>query len=67
VLNEVAGELPAERMRLVPVPVIDEASDSGFERQRVLEAAVAEDSAVKDGEPNLDLVEPGGVQRRVDE
>jgi hypothetical protein len=66
-MNKVAGELPAERMRFVAVPVIDEASDCGFELQRVLEAAVAQDSSVKDGEPDLDLVEPGGVQRRVDE
>lgn len=54
-------------MRFVPVPVIDEAIDGGFELLRVLEAAVAQNPAMKDGEPDLNLVEPGGVQWCVNE
>jgi hypothetical protein len=66
-LNEVAGELPAERMGLISIPVADETNDRGFERLRVVEAAVAQDPALQDGEPDFDLVEPRGMQRRVNE
>jgi hypothetical protein len=54
-------------MGLVSIPVANEANDRGFERLRVVEAAVAQDPALQDGEPDLDLIEPRGVQRRVNE
>lgn len=36
-------------------------------RGHAFEAAVAQNAALKDTEPDLDLIDPGGMQRRVDE
>jgi hypothetical protein len=45
----------------------DEAEDIMSEGRHALEAAVAQDAPLQDAEPDLDLVDPGSMQRRVDE
>lgn len=45
----------------------DEAEDVPRERGHALEAPVAQNTALKDAEPDLDLVDPGGMQRGVNE
>src|SRR5579883_1531373 len=66
-VHESSGEGPPKGTRLGTVPVADEAEDVMSERRQALEAAVAQDTALKDAEPDLDLVDPGGMQRGVDE
>lgn len=66
-LYEVSGEFPAERVRFVAIPVGDEASHRGLELPRVAEAAESQHAPLEDGEPYLDLVDPGRVQGRVHE
>src|SRR5580700_10849422 len=66
-VHESPGEGPAEGARLSTVPVSDEAEDVASERWHALEAAVAKDAALQDAEPDLDLVNPGCMQRSVDE
>ncbi len=45
----------------------NEAEDVLRKRGHALEAAVAQNTALKNAEPDLDLIDPGGMQRRVDE
>jgi hypothetical protein len=66
-VHESSGEGPPKGTRLGTVPVPDEAEDVVSERRHALEAAVAQDTALKDAEPGLDLIDPRGVQRGVDE
>jgi hypothetical protein len=66
-VHESPREGPAEGVRLGAIPMADEAEDVPSERGHALEAAVAQDAALKDAEPDLDLVDPRGMQRRVDE
>lgn len=54
-------------MGFVAIPVRDEPQDGLLELARVVEAAETQHAALEDGEPDLDLVEPGGVQGREDE
>jgi len=61
------AKVQREGAGLVTVPMADEAEHVVRERLYALEAAVAQDAALKDAEPNLDLVNPRSVQRRVDE
>ncbi len=65
-VDESPGERPGEGTRLGTVPVLDEAENIVSQGSDTLEAAVAEDAALKNAEPDLDLVDPGGVKRRVD-
>jgi hypothetical protein len=66
-VHEAAGEGPAKGAGLDAVPVPDEAEHLMREGGHALEAAVAQDAALKNAEPDLDLIDPGGMQRRVDE
>src|SRR5579864_1855477 len=66
-VHESPSEGPAERARLGTIPMSDEAQDVLRERGHALEAAVAQKTSLKDAEPDLDLIDPGGMQRRVDE
>src|SRR5579864_17764 len=66
-VHESPGEGPTEGARLGTIPVSDEAEDVLRERGHALEAAVAQNTALKDAEPDFDLIDPGGMQRRVDE
>jgi hypothetical protein len=52
---------------LESVPVIHKSEQGGFELFRTAEAAVAQDPPLEEAKPNLDLIDPGGVQRGVDE
>jgi hypothetical protein len=65
-VDESPSEGPAEGARLGTIPMSDEAEDVLSERCHALETAVAQDTALKDAEPDLDLIDPGGMQRRVD-
>ncbi len=65
-VHESAGEGPAKGARLGTIPMPDEAQDVVSEPCHALEAAVAQDAALKDAEPDLDLVDPGSMQRGVD-
>src|SRR5260370_4241234 len=64
-VHESPGEGPPKGARLGAIPVSDEAEDVVGERGHALEAAVAQDASLKNAEPELDLVDPGGMQRRV--
>jgi hypothetical protein len=66
-VDESTSEGPAEGSGLGAIPMADEAQDIVSERRHALEAAIAQDPSLQDAEPDLDLVDPGGVQRRVDE
>src|SRR5579863_7613978 len=65
-VHESPSEGPAKGARLDTVPIADKAEDVLSERCHALEAAIAQDTALKDAEPDLDLIDPGGMQRRVD-
>src|SRR5690606_38667041 len=58
---------PAKRMPLPAVPVLDETLNALGLRGRRGEVAVLEHAAVKDRKPDLDLVHPRRVLRRVHE
>jgi len=66
-LNEIARELPAKRVCFVAIPVADEPKDGGLDFSGTVEAAVPQNAPLKDGEPDLDLVDPRRMQRRVHE
>src|SRR6516225_4374321 len=66
-VHESPSEGPAEGTRLGTIPMPDEAHDVVRERGNALEAAIAQNTALKDAEPDLDLIDPRGMQRRVDE
>jgi hypothetical protein len=66
-LDEFAGEFPIERVGLETIPVTNEGQHLGAQIRDALERAVAQQTALQDREPDLDLVDPGGVQGRVDE
>src|SRR6187402_3114485 len=66
-VHESPGERPTERTCLRAVPVPDEPDDVLRESRHTVEAAVAQDATLKDAKPDLDLVDPGRMQRRVDE
>jgi hypothetical protein len=66
-LLEPAAESPAERVRLVCVPVADEPAQRTRESLEVGEVAVRQHAPMQDPEPDLDLVHPRRVERRVDE
>src|ERR1700674_1044990 len=65
-LRKVAGERPAKRSS-GEVPEADEAKDRAAQLANAIEAAVLEHAALEDREPDLDLVDPGRVNRRVHE
>jgi hypothetical protein len=64
---ESAGKRPAEGVGLITVPMADKANHVFGERRHALETAAAQDAALKDAEPDLDLVDQRGVQWCVDE
>jgi putative transposase len=64
-LQGVALEGPLERMSLVGIPVRDEAEDSAIELVEAVEDAIAKYALLHDTEEELDLVDPGGMQRSV--
>lgn len=64
---EPTTKLPAKRMRFVSVPVRDERHDPSGEVGHADKAAMGDDPALEYGEPDLDLVDPRGVDRRVHE
>jgi len=66
-LDEFAGEFPIERVGLETIPVANEGEHLCAQIGDALERAVAQQTALQDREPDLDLVDPGGVQGRVDE
>ncbi len=66
-VDESSSEGPAKGMCLVSVPVTDETEHVAGDVLEALEVAVAKDAALKNAEPDLDLIDPGSVQRRVDE
>ena len=66
-LNEISRELPAKRVCFVAIPVADEPEDGGLDISGTVEAAMPQNAALKDGEPDLDLVDPRRMQRRVHE
>lgn len=49
------------------IPVVEEPEESRFELFQAAEAGVPEDAALEDAEPDLDLIDPGSMDRRVDE
>ena len=55
---EASAEDPAERMRLVRVPVNDEAVDGTRQLVEVSEGGVLEHATSEDAEPDLDLIDP---------
>ena len=65
-LREVAGERPAERAS-GEIPEADEAEDRHAKCRYPGEASVLENPTMEDGKPDLDLVDPRGVNRGVDE
>src|SRR2546426_2694460 len=65
-LRKIAGERPAKRPS-GDIPEADEAEDRTAQLGNAGEAAVLEDAALEDREPDLDLVDPGGVNRSVHE
>jgi len=65
-LREVAGERPAERAS-GEIPEADEAEDRRAKCGHAGEASVLENPTMEDGKPDLDLVDPRGVNWRVDE
>src|SRR5689334_17887809 len=64
---ELAGEGPSEWMRLAPVPVRDETQHRCDQLGNGRERAVLEHASMQNAEPDLDLVYPRRVLRRVDE
>ena len=66
-VDESAGEGPAERASLGAIPMPNEADHVAGQCRDAFEAAVAQDAALQDAEPDLDLIDPGSVQRRVHE
>src|SRR5437868_10526406 len=64
---EASAKDPAERMRLVRVPMRDEAVDSANQLVEVSEGGVLQHTTREDAEPDLDLIDPRRVQRRVEE
>src|ERR1700722_6746442 len=64
---EPPSEPPAEGMRLHVVPVRQEALDGTNEVRGPWEGRVLEDSTSDDAEPDLHLIDPGGVQRGEEE
>ena len=61
------SEGPVEGMGLFSVPVVDVAKRAFDDLGDVGEASVPKYSSLQDGEPELHLVHPGRVLRRVDE
>jgi len=66
-LPETAAECPAERMRLVTIPVFDEPLDLRAKCVAAAEFAIPDHSPLENGKPQLNLVHPGSVLRREDE
>ena len=66
-VDEPAREGPAKGMGFARVPMPDEAQYVACERRQVFEAAVAQQAALQDAEPDLDLVDPRSVQGGVHE
>lgn len=62
-VDESPCEGPAERTGLGTIPMLDEAEDVLRERGDALEAAVAQNAPLKDAEPDLDWIDPGGMLR----
>src|SRR2546430_7138386 len=65
-LRKIAGERPAKRPS-GDIPEADETEDRTAQLGNAGEAAVLEDAALEDRKPDLDLVDPGGVNRSVHE
>ena len=53
-------------MGLVSVPVLNEVKQGNFELRDRVEHTVAEHALLHNAEKNLDLVNPGSMERRVD-
>src|SRR5947209_11548764 len=66
-VREAAAKSPAEGMGFEAIPVADEAEDGAGHLGGVGEVTVLENPAMKDGEPDLDLIHPRGVLGGVDE
>ena len=66
-LREATAESPAEGVRLAPVPECDEGHDALDHLDGSGEIAVLENPPLEDAKPDFDLVDPRGVERRVDE
>src|SRR5712692_3320624 len=66
-LPETATECPAERVRLVAVPVLDELLDAGCQLFSAGELPVPNYPSLQNAKPDFDLVGPGGVLGRKDE
>jgi hypothetical protein len=66
-LNEIARELPAERVCFVLIPVTNEPKHGGLDVSCTIKAAISQNAPLEDGEPNLDLIQPRCMQRRVHE
>jgi hypothetical protein len=49
------------------IPMVEEPKQSRFELFQAAEAGVPEDASLEDAEPDLDLIDPGSMDRRVDE
>ena len=64
---EASAQDPAERMRLVVVPVGDEAIDGAHRLIEVAEGCMLQHPTREDTEPDLHLAHPRRVQRRVQE
>ena len=66
-LERSAGIGPAKRLAEYPVEIVNEIEHAGsqiFERRK---ASALEQSSGENGKPDLDLVEPRAMPRRVDE
>ena len=66
-LPETATECPAERMRLVVVPVPSKLLDARSEHFSTAKLPVLNDPSLENGKPDFYLVYPGGMLGREDE
>lgn len=62
-----SSEGPVPGVSFKGVPVFDKSEESRFKLFQAPEARVPEDAALKNAKPDLDLVDPGRVDRCVDE
>jgi hypothetical protein len=65
--NKLAWEFPIERVSFEAIPVTDECENLVAQLRNAFERAVTEQTALQNREPDFDLVDPGGMQRRMNE
>jgi len=65
--DKVTREFPAKRVRFVSVPESNETHDSVFEFASIVEAAIPQNSPLENRKPDLDLIDPGSMYRRINE